>query len=134
MNDKFDRVICNGVVYDRETILAAIRDWTAKNLILNYGIIRVVNETVHSDLFDLFNIKPHYPVEYRERGLNGNDFLANILLECGMQSGREEKELEMKKEFRVKEEKYLKLLEEKQNKIKELEEKLKKAETVSIKK
>lgn len=134
MEKQFDSIIANGVVYDRKLVLDTVEEWMKQNVILQFGVVRVVNDFVKNDLFEMFNVKPHYPLIYKEKGLNGINFLTNILLDCGMSAGREEKEIEMKKALRIKEEEYAKLLEEKNKKIAELEKKLKEHQQAVVKK
>lgn len=134
MEKHFDTVIANGVIYDRKQVLDAIEDWMKHNVLLQFGVVRVVNDFVKPDLFDMFNIDPHYPLVYKEKGLNGINFLTNIILECGIQSGRNEKDIEMKRTLRDKEEEYGKILEEKNARIAELEKQLKEQQKAIVKK
>lgn len=134
MEKHFDTVIANGIIYDRKQVLDAVEDWMKQNVILQFGVVRVVNDFVKPELFNMFGIEPHYPLVYKEKGLNGVNFLTNIILECGIQAGRNEKDIEMKQSLRKKEEEYAKILEEKNARIAELEKQLKEQQKSLVKK
>lgn len=134
MEKHFDTVIANGIIYDRKQVLDAVEEWMKQNVILQFGVVRVVNDFVKPDLFNMFDIEPHYPLVYKEKGLNGVNFLTNIILECGIQAGRNEKDIEMKQSLRKKEEEYAKILEEKNARIAQLEKELKEQQKALVKK
>lgn len=120
MENKFDKLFCNGNIYNRELVLKEIEDWVSKNIVMQYQLVRVINPRVTPELFNLFNIQEHLPAEYKQRNLNGMNFLSNVILECGLKAGREEKECQYKSIIAEKDKKIL----EQEKYIKDLERKL----------
>ena len=119
MNNKFDKLICDGRIYDREIVLKEIENWLTENVLLHYNTVRVPHNVVKPNLFEMFGTEIHSPLEYKELGLNGTHFISNIILECGRSAGKAQAEFE-----------YKPLLREKEERIKELEEQVKQLASV----